>query len=308
MKKYAFTEWLQPMPVEEENEEEIVYNEQIGLFHVQGEHVFQKGAINTRHTVSLFMLRGELSLHTTEKYIIIPAPAYIEFIEPHQWTGLKTDANFEGYLLIIRRELFLQAAEYIRSKVTPYIYRHVQEPILTLKEEDILRIGILFDMLRHTLIQKENSFLQEMLENTLRSLVLEIWSIVFRTYKKGNEDERSFQWDDTLPRFLYLMHTHCRNQHTVKWYADQLCLSPDSLSAKLKRTYGKSANQLISESLMEEAKTCLLNPSLSIQDVAEKLCFSDQASFSKFFKRYGGMTPGKFKKQHSASLPDKIKD
>ncbi|WP_337788884.1 helix-turn-helix domain-containing protein [Phocaeicola plebeius] len=34
-----------------------------------------------------------------------------------------------------------------------------------------------------------------------------------------------------------------------------------------------------------------------MQDVAEKLCFSDQASFSKFFKRYCGMSPGQFKKQ-----------
>lgn len=308
MKEYAFTEWLQPLPSEIEKEEEMAYNEQIGLFHVQGEHAFRKGNIDMQHSVSLFMLKGEISIQTPEKRIVVLAPAYIEFIEPHQWCDLKTDTSFEGCLLITRRELFLQAAEYIRPKVTPYIYKHVQEPILTLKEEDIPRIGILFDMLRHTLMQKENNFLHEMLENTLRSLVLEIWNIVFRTYKKGNEDERTFQWDDTLPRFLYLMHTHCRSQHSVKWYADQLCLSPDALSARLKRTYGKSANQLINESLMEEAKTCLLNPSLSIQDVAEKLCFSDQASFSKFFKRYGGMTPGKFKKQHSASLPDKIKD
>lgn len=72
---------------------------------------------------------------------------------------------------------------------------------------------------------------------------------------------------------------------------------PDALSAKLKKLYGKTANQLISESLIEEAKVCLLNPANSVQDVAEKLCFSDQASFSKFFKRYCGMSPGQFKKQ-----------
>lgn len=114
-------------------------------------------------------------------------------------------------------------------------------------------------MLRHTLQQKENHFLVEMLENTLRSLILEVWNIILRMYK--------------------------------------LYVSPDALSAKLKKLYGKTANQLISESLIEEAKVCLLNPANSVQDVAEKLCFSDQASFSKFFKRYCGMSPGQFKKQ-----------
>lgn len=144
---------------------------------------------------------------------------------------------------------------------------------------------------------KENHFLLEMLENTLRSLILEVWNIILRMYKQENEFEHSFRWKDTLPRFLYLMHTNCRYHHTVKWYADQLYVSPDALSAKLKKLYGKTANQLISESLIEEAKVCLINPANSVQDVAEKLCFSDQASFSKFFKRYCGMSPGQFKKQ-----------
>ena len=136
-----------------------------------------------------------------------------------------------------------------------------------------------------------------MLEKTLRSLILEVWNIILRMYKQENEFEHSFRWKDTLPRFLYLMHTNCRYHHTVKWYADQLYVYPDALSAKLKKLYGKTANQLISESLIEEAKVCLLNPANSVQDVAEKLCFSDQASFSKFFKRYCGMSPGQFKKQ-----------
>ena len=122
-------------------------------------------------------------------------------------------------------------------------------------------------------------------------------NIILRMYKQENEFEHSFRWKDTLPRFLYLMHTNCRYHHTLKWYADQLYVSPDALSAKLKKLYGKTANQLISESLIEEAKVCLLNPANSVQDVAEKLCFSDQASFSKFFKRYCGMSPGQFKKQ-----------
>ena len=297
MREYAFTKWLKPLSSEGEKEEEMIYNELMGLFHVQGEEVFRKGTIDTQHTVSLLMLKGELSLQMPEGRMAIQAPAYIEFIEPHQWTDLKTDAQFEGCLLITRRELFLQAAECIRPRVTPYIYRYVQAPFLTLKEDDITRIRVLFDILRHTLAQTENNFQHEILENTLRSLVLEIWNIIFRTYKQESEEEPVLPWDDTLPRFLYLMHTHCRFHHTVRWYADQLCVSPDALSAKLRKAYHKSANQLINESLMEEAKICLLNPAYSVQDVAEKLCFADQAAFSKFFKRHSGMSPGQFKKQ-----------
>lgn len=45
---------------------------------------------------------------------------------------------------------------------------------------------------------KENHFLLEMLENTLRSLILEVWNIILRMYKQENEFEHSFRWKDTL--------------------------------------------------------------------------------------------------------------
>ena len=161
MKEYAFTKWLVPALQADGTERDMVYNEQMGIFTVRGENQFQKGSIDTQHTVSLLVLKGEISIQTNDKRTVIPAPSYIEFIEPHQWSDLKTDRDFEGCLLITRREIFLQAAECIRSKVAAYVYRHVLEPFIPLEKQDLLRIQSHIDMLRHTLQQKENHFLLE---------------------------------------------------------------------------------------------------------------------------------------------------
>lgn len=118
MKEYAFTKWLVPTLQADGTERDMVYNEQMGIFTVRGENQFQKGSIDTQHTVSLLVLKGEISIQTNDKRTVIPAPSYIEFIEPHQWSDLKTNRDFEGCLLITRREIFLQAAECIRSKVS----------------------------------------------------------------------------------------------------------------------------------------------------------------------------------------------
>lgn len=193
MKEYAFTKWLVPTLQADGTERDMVYNEQMGIFTVRGENQFQKGSIDTQHTVSLLVLKGEISIPTNDKRTVIPAPSYIEFIEPHQWSDLKTNRDFEGCLLITRREIFLQAAECIRSKVAAYVYRHVLEPFIPLEKQDLLRIQSHVDMLRHTLQQKENHFLLEMLENTLRSLILEVWNIILRMYKQENEFEHSFR-------------------------------------------------------------------------------------------------------------------
>ena len=106
MKEYAFTKWLVPTLQADGTEQDMVYNEQMGIFTVRGENQFQKGSIDTQHTVSLLVLKGEISIQTNDKLTVISAPSYIEFIEPHQWSDLKTDRDFEGYLLITRREIF----------------------------------------------------------------------------------------------------------------------------------------------------------------------------------------------------------
>ena len=98
-------------------------------------------------------------------------------------------------------------------------------------------------------------------------------------------------------QFFYLANTHCREQHEVGWYARQVGLSPDALSAALKRFCGKTAGAILTELLTEEAKVCLRNPSLSVQEVAEMLHFADQSAFGKFFKRQCGVSPMQYKKE-----------
>ena len=70
MKEYAFTKWLVPTLQADGTERDMVYNEQMGIFTVRGENQFQKGSI------------GEISIQTNDKRTVIPAPSYIEFIDP----------------------------------------------------------------------------------------------------------------------------------------------------------------------------------------------------------------------------------
>ena len=62
MKEYAFTKWLVPTLQADGTERDMVYNEQMGIFTVRGENQFQKGSIDTQHTVSLLVLKGDISI------------------------------------------------------------------------------------------------------------------------------------------------------------------------------------------------------------------------------------------------------
>lgn len=99
-----------------------------------------------------------------------------------------------------------------------------------------------------------------------------------------------------LQRFRQLVEMHFRDHWTVARYADALGISTDRLHAICSRSVGKSPKALISERLASEAVMRLERSSLTIQQLADSLGFSDPAHFSNFFKRVIGTPPGIYRK------------
>lgn len=96
-------------------------------------------------------------------------------------------------------------------------------------------------------------------------------------------------------QYLSLVELHCRTQHTVEWYASQMCLTPKYLSNVVKQTLGSSPNKYIDEALTRQAKSLLSSTSLSVQQISDRLGFQNQSHFGTFFKRRTGFSPKAFK-------------
>ncbi|MCB2410772.1 helix-turn-helix domain-containing protein [Hymenobacter lucidus] len=91
--------------------------------------------------------------------------------------------------------------------------------------------------------------------------------------------------------FQELVRAHCTTARSVRFYADQLCISPKYLGELVKEATGRTAGEWIAAAVVLEAKALLQNPALTVSQVAESLQFSDQFSFSRFFKNTAGLSP-----------------
>lgn len=98
-------------------------------------------------------------------------------------------------------------------------------------------------------------------------------------------------------QFLSLVELHCRRQHTVDWYASQMCLSPKYLSNILCRTLRLSPNRCIDRALIRQAKSLLSSTSLSVQQISDALGFRNQSHFGRFFRRHTSHSPRTFRLQ-----------
>lgn len=95
--------------------------------------------------------------------------------------------------------------------------------------------------------------------------------------------------------FIKAVSQHFLTVRKVSDYAAMLHVSPDHLNRAIKYCSDKTAHELIDEMLLMEAKSYLLQSSLSVAEIANELAFSDPSHFNRFFKKYCSLTPSEFR-------------
>ena len=115
--------------------------------------------------------------------------------------------------------------------------------------------------------------------------------MLFRIHKVGHEKTADYHFK----RFLDLLNASPYKRRSVASYANELYISPKHLTAIVKKSSGKTANQWIKERLLEEIRFYLKQTDLSIKQVSDKLDFPNPSFFGKYVKEHLGMTPGEFR-------------
>ena len=84
---------------------------------------------------------------------------------------------------------------------------------------------------------------------------------------------------------------------TLNDVASMLYLSPQTLRRRL-AAEGKSY-QGVKDALRRDAAIhLLLNPELTLEDVAQQVGFSETSTFHRAFKKWTGVTPGLYRQLH----------
>lgn len=97
--------------------------------------------------------------------------------------------------------------------------------------------------------------------------------------------------------FFRLMLENFKQERSVAYYADKLCLTPKYLSMTVKKITGHPISDWINEAVVIEAKRMLKATDFTALQISEELNFPNPSFFGRFFKQYTGMTPLQYKNQ-----------
>ena len=171
-----------------------------------------------------------------------------------------------------------------------YIRRH---HIVTMDEDEILFYTHFYDMLTLTITKgKDNPLHTDVIQSLLRSAIL---AFCGRMEQMLSSDTGLA--DSHFQHFLDLLHSNDVKRHTVEAYASKLCISPKYLTAVCKKNSGKTANEWITEQVLEDIRYYLRQTDLSIKQICDQLGFPNPSFFGKYVKDHFGMTPMQFRAQ-----------
>lgn len=102
--------------------------------------------------------------------------------------------------------------------------------------------------------------------------------------------------DQVAALIRHYIHCHPGRYCTLEHAAEKLGLTPRTLTRYLS-TAGESFSQLRNAAREKFARHYLQDTDFSIADIAEKLGYSDQASFTKAFRSWTGQSPGRVRKE-----------
>lgn len=259
---------------------------------------------------------GTLSLSINYKHIEIRKNTllFISTFDIIENPRLSDDGKY--FVLMFKRNFMEEVTTNIYFQIDPskIIPRTETLPFLKLTDSELIALEYRFNSLYYYLKEKRGEFQKFFILSTFYTLGLEFLYIITGrnaeitagagennagratgeiNLQKTNASPSSGESrkNSILRSFLILLNENCITEHNPSFYAQKLFISVQYLSLILKEKTGQTAGDWIANVLVLRAKALLRAPDASIASVAEQLCFADQSSFGKFFKKHTGQTP-----------------
>ena len=168
-----------------------------------------------------------------------------------------------------------------------------------LTESDFFRVNHYYE-----LIHECYSSHMEMRESVVY-IVLALLHDINRTLAKdGNQTVTLKREEQVYVDFMkLLMEDYDMLPRAITYYSDKLNLNANLFGTIVKKVSGLSPLNWINRVTMDTARSMLINGSASMSGIARKVGFTEQASFTRFFKKEEGMSPLDYRKKFMGGKP-----
>ncbi|MBQ5971402.1 MAG: AraC family transcriptional regulator [Prevotella sp.] len=221
----------------------------------------------------------ELTLEPNDLYIYSPGLTV---------TVAEASENYHAICLLADENVTIESPivhDLVHIAYLPIVRLH--EPKINLPENDSRQLA---EKMREIIkyINSDHIYKAEILRMLYSVFLLDLHDRQDLAIKPGNLPQRT---EEIFINFIRLLPQHFAQHHDIAFYASKLNISTVYLSRIVRQVSARTVVDYINQMLLMEASFLLRTSQLSIVQIAERLCFADKSSFSKFFSRMKGVSP-----------------
>lgn len=189
----------------------------------------------------------------------------------------RADEDFAAEVLAVSEQLDGFTAKPIEEVV-----------VLAPKDQDRERMAMYIHLIAQQLSRPSTA--EAVVGHLATSLWMDLGELCRRTTAK-QEATHLTRGEELFKRFIALVTTHGTQEHTIAFYADRLCVTPNHLSAVIRQQSGQTVQDWINRRILQEAQVLLLHTDMTVYAIAEELHFSDITVFNRYIKKHLGLSP-----------------
>lgn len=214
-------------------------------------------------------------------FITLMPGSIIQFCEQTE----KVNLAFIGF-----SSKFMSYVNIVKSTMSflPVIF---ENPVIPLAEDNAVFFRDYLSLMSR-IRAKHTNINPEIIKHVLLTVIYGISSLYkIHTWPK----QAASRSEEISKKFLQLVMEHYTTHRQTSFYACHLSISSQHLCMIIKQRTGRSVSDIIADMVIMDAKSQLKSTDLTIQEIAYGLHFPNVSFFGKYFKRYVGLSPQKYR-------------
>ena len=247
--------------------------------------------------IMLLVFSGSMEAEVNGKNVVMERCDFLDILEGTSFSLSSGSPDLDFYCVLTSREFIVEVLQNIVPGPKDYFSLLLVNPVLRLSANATAKLFKQLRLVDDVLSDLGHNYRTEMVRTYFKGFALELGNLLIREQHLPVLDKQTLAVKDTLmANFMDLVWKNFRERREVSFYAKELCVSTKHLARVVKSCTGKTPHEVIDAEVMGLAIQLLKNEEILVQQVADILHFTDQAAFSKFFKKYIKMSPSEYRR------------
>lgn len=247
--------------------------------------------------IMLLVFSGQCEAEVNGKEVSLERCDFLDILEGTSFGLLSCSADLDFYCVITSREFMMEVLQNIVPGPKDYFSLLLGNPVLRLSSNATSKLFKQLHLVNDMLSDMNHNYRSEMVRTYFKGFILEFGNLlIIEQHMPALEIHTLAKKDSLMANFMELVWKNFRERREVSFYAKELCISTKHLSRVVKSCTGKTPHEVIDAEVLGLAIQLLKNEDILVQQVADILHFTDQAAFSKFFRKYVRMSPTEYRR------------